>query len=128
MTGHEWEILAGAILVVIGQFVQSIFTQRRETGKRVGGLEKRVDYMEGLRDGFEKGAARWVARESTKGPWTMTTRLPRPFPRTTTSSPGLQTISLTQQREFKSVRDSLALKFACWDAKRAPKTAPSCSG
>lgn len=65
MTGHEWEILAGAILVVIGQFVQSIFTQRRETGRRVGALEKRVDYMEGLRDGFEKGvrAGREEARK-----------------------------------------------------------------
>ena len=64
MSGHEWEILAGAILLVLGQFIRSIFAQRRETGKRVGALEKRIDYLEGLRDGYEK--ARRECREEAR--------------------------------------------------------------
>ena len=51
MSVHEWEILAGAILLVIGQFITSLFAQRRETGKRIGRLERRMDIEAGRRMG-----------------------------------------------------------------------------
>lgn len=55
MSGHEWEILAGAILLVIGQFIASVFAQRKETGKRIGSIEKRLDFSDGYKLGYREG-------------------------------------------------------------------------
>lgn len=55
ITGHEWEILAGAILVVIGQLVSSWFAGRRETGKRIGRLEEQQNIATGYRLGYREG-------------------------------------------------------------------------
>lgn len=55
MTPTTLAIILGAFPVVLATLFARIEGQRKDTGKRIGNLESRLDKFDGYREGYEAG-------------------------------------------------------------------------